>query len=140
MPWGTVGRLLGRRAASTVNSEKLSDPRQVLGLRAGASLEEVKQAYRQQAKQLHPDRNCSGSTEEFKRLSWAYSVLARERGESASGVAAERWSSAATWRYQAAAYAYSSSMRDDSASVWTFVAPALFCGCTFAFMCVVGIE
>ena len=33
------------------------DPYRVLGLKPGASEEEVKRAYRQQAKKYHPDKN-----------------------------------------------------------------------------------
>lgn len=44
-----------------------------LGVKPGASSEEVKDAYREKAKQAHPDRG--GDPEDFKRISAAYEVL-----------------------------------------------------------------
>lgn len=49
---------------------------QILGLRRGASQEEIKSAYRRLVKQLHPDLSHTPATsEQFKRVVRAYKVL-----------------------------------------------------------------
>lgn len=50
---------------------------QVLGLDAEASTEEIRQAYRRRAQELHPDRNPGDprAEEHFKKLSEAYQIL-----------------------------------------------------------------
>ncbi len=51
---------------------------EILGLKKGASVDEVKKAYRQLALKYHPDRNTSNkkeAEEKFKEVSEAYAVL-----------------------------------------------------------------
>lgn len=50
---------------------------QVLGLDSGASAEDIRQAYRRRAHELHPDRNPQDprAEERFKKLSEAYQIL-----------------------------------------------------------------
>ena len=50
---------------------------QVMGLKAGASKAELKAAFRERAKVLHPDKG--GSAEAFKELVAAYESLSGER-------------------------------------------------------------
>lgn len=55
---------------------KLNDPWAELGLAAGASDTEIKQAYRRLASQWHPDRNpAPEATERMKHINHAYKVL-----------------------------------------------------------------
>ncbi|MDD5295301.1 MAG: J domain-containing protein [Rhodocyclaceae bacterium] len=52
------------------------DPFSLLGLNRGASLEEVKRAYRRLAMKWHPDRNATAAAEsEFKRIKAAYELI-----------------------------------------------------------------
>jgi curved DNA-binding protein len=52
------------------------DPYQILGIDRRADVDEIRQAYRRLARELHPDLNKSTSDEErFKELGLAYAVL-----------------------------------------------------------------
>jgi len=55
----------------------MRDHYEVLGLEKSASQSEIKKAYRQHAKKLHPDRNPGDDTAEgrFKEISLAYDIL-----------------------------------------------------------------
>lgn len=60
----------------TASTPKLDarDPYAILGLPKGATVQEVKQAYRKLADAWHPDRE-SGDEERFKDVTWAYELL-----------------------------------------------------------------
>lgn len=48
----------------------------VLGLKVGASEEEIKKAYKSLAKKYHPDKNSdAGAEEKFKEIGAAYEIL-----------------------------------------------------------------
>lgn len=52
------------------------NPYQVLGLVFGASIDEIKAAYRKLAMQWHPDRNSSHDAEaQMKRINKAYDMI-----------------------------------------------------------------
>lgn len=58
----------------------MKDPYEVLGLKRGASKEEVKSAYRKLAKKYHPDMNVNNplqdlAEEKFKEVQWAYDEI-----------------------------------------------------------------
>ena len=55
---------------------------QILGVRKDATASEIKRAYRAKAKLLHPDKNSTNDSEEFKKLVQAYQILSDERQRS----------------------------------------------------------
>lgn len=61
----------GRNEASSCRS--ISDALEVLGLKRGASQDQIKQTYRKLVKQHHPD--LGGSVEAFRRVNEAYQLL-----------------------------------------------------------------
>jgi hypothetical protein len=74
---GDAGRTRSRerRSAPTVDTGPTDEEaRQVLGVAADADETEIKSAYRERAKRLHPDR-ADGDEEAFKRVTEAYERL-----------------------------------------------------------------
>ncbi len=65
-----------RRFAERV-ANRLRAEYEVLGVQAGASLPEIKHAYRQKARALHPDTG--GDEAEMKRLNEAYQKLLTQK-------------------------------------------------------------
>jgi DnaJ-class molecular chaperone len=75
---------MGFEQARAILDEQAQTPRQILGVGRAATWEEVVRAYRKEALRRHPDRAALNSmtveaaTESFKRLSAAFTILARE--------------------------------------------------------------
>lgn len=51
---------------------------EILGVTPDSSLEEIKEAYRQKAIELHPDKNGGQESEEFLAVNHAYRILSRD--------------------------------------------------------------
>lgn len=64
----------GRPPSGAASGPSTAEAYRVLGLEPGADPEEVRVAYRERAKELHPDAE-SGDEEAFKRLTRAYETL-----------------------------------------------------------------
>ncbi len=56
---------------------QLEEALRLLGLSAGATLAEIRRAYRVRAKAVHPDKQGQGSTEQMAALNRAYAYLCR---------------------------------------------------------------
>ena len=58
----------------------IMNPYQILGVRQGASLQEIKTAYKQLAKQYHPDISKeSNALDMMKKINNAYDILTKEQ-------------------------------------------------------------
>lgn len=51
----------------------------ILGVSTSATEEEIKKAYKELAKKLHPDRNNGIETEQFKEINEAYDILSDKK-------------------------------------------------------------
>ena len=65
----------------------IKDPYEILGVRRGATMDEIKKAYHKQASKYHPDKVShlgeefqKLAEEKFKEINWAYEILNSERG------------------------------------------------------------
>lgn len=68
----------------------MTDPYEVLGLRRGASDEEIKKAYRTLSRKYHPDANVNNpnaaqAEEKFKQIQAAYDQIMKEKEQGYSG-------------------------------------------------------
>lgn len=75
--WERGARADGARGGARVQQNTGPTPREayrLLGLDPDADFEEVRQAYREKVKSVHPDRD-GGDEDEFKRVNEAYEVL-----------------------------------------------------------------
>ena len=85
--WRQLSRQLLRRVPQALGRSRglcSFDPHRVLGVRPGASQDEIKKAFRREAMKYHPDRNSgdAGAADKFKRASDAYSALSGSGGSS----------------------------------------------------------
>ncbi|CAK0794165.1 unnamed protein product [Prorocentrum cordatum] len=85
------------------------DPHDVLGVPRGATAEEVRRAYLEKAKRLHPDRSTAPDAQQaFQRLQQAYQAISSgsaSSGPSASAPRAGPHSRAEQWAAQQAQWA-----------------------------------
>lgn len=68
----------------------MTDPYEILGLKRGASDEEIKKAYRSLSRRYHPDANvnnpnASQAEEKFKQVQAAYDQIMKEKEQGYSG-------------------------------------------------------
>lgn len=88
-----------RSLFTNANAMKKDDPYAILGIHWGATKTEIKEAFREKARQLHPDVNQKDSAEEalnkFKVVQKAYSTLMNAKGVPNQDI--EEWSFA-VWR------------------------------------------
>ena len=73
-----------------MNDRTFVDFYEILELSPGASFETIENTYRYHAKRLHPDAGATGSSEKFKRLVQAYTVLRDPTKRAAYDAAYER--------------------------------------------------
>lgn len=73
---------IGQAAAGVERVARAVDPYTILGLSHSASLEEIKQRYRQLSRIYHPDKE-GGYEEAMKLLNNAYAQIKREKGKRA---------------------------------------------------------
>lgn len=76
LPFETPEIDFGDENASEVDPQEAAFA--VLGLPAGASVEEIQRAYRERVKEVHPDQG--GDEDEFKRVRDAYATAKRHAG------------------------------------------------------------
>ena len=69
----TAGGTASTKAAATKSQQQPADPHDILGVSRGASVEQIKAAYRKLALATHPDKG--GSADEFFRVARAYRAL-----------------------------------------------------------------
>lgn len=91
--WKNVVRLAGRfgkaqARALAAGGGNNQDPHSVLGVKPGASMDEIKKAYKKKALQWHPDRaepsKRKAHEEEFRKINAAYSELVENGGKQSS--------------------------------------------------------
>ena len=60
---------------------RLDECYEILGIKSGATEEEIKKAYRRKSLTHHPDRNnnSSESTELFKKINEAYEIISQKK-------------------------------------------------------------
>jgi hypothetical protein len=76
--------------------ETISDDHKLLGLQAGASIAEVKQAYRRLSIKYHPDTSTEKNTAKFIEITKAYQRIITSTDNEKSGAAP----SSSAWRYR----------------------------------------
>jgi len=79
-PWPSARAESGHEAPKARTTANATSVWQTLGLEAGATVLEIKRAYRARALQTHPDRG--GSAEEFRAVQSAYESALKRRKHS----------------------------------------------------------
>jgi hypothetical protein len=96
----TIG-VVGRNYFTNTDLMKKDDPYATLGIHWGATTTEIKAAFKQKARKLHPDVNKTDSAEEalkkFQTVQKAYSALMDVKGAPHRDDLLEEWSFA-VWR------------------------------------------
>jgi len=69
------------RAPAALGQNAVMDPHDVLGLNAGASLDEAARAYRRLAKRWHPDLGGADGAARMIELNVAYELLRQRRAQ-----------------------------------------------------------
>ena len=72
-----MGKIISDREKVRKNRPSIS-PYSILGIQENASEKEVKEAYRQKAREHHPDRG--GDPNKFKIIQMAYELIKRQHG------------------------------------------------------------
>lgn len=71
----TAGKFMDGAFELLRNGDKVAESYDILGLKYGENIENVKKAFREQAKKCHPDLNGVDDTEKFIRLNKAFRFL-----------------------------------------------------------------
>eukprot|EP01083_Nonionella_stella_P291197 990903_1 len=94
--WRTTFLTMRRNYFTNTDLMKKDDPYATLGIHWGATTSEIKSAFKQKARKLHPDVNTADSAEEalkkFQTVQKAYSALMDVKGAPHRDDLLEEWS------------------------------------------------
>jgi len=108
-PW--IALCASCRASSTSGPSR--SPHEVLGIARGASTQEVKRAFLERAKELHPDKNTAPDAQlQFQRLQHAYEALT---SPGSAGQSFGSYQTRAAWSHQSEASSWEQRARHGDA-------------------------